>query len=356
MKKKIVILIVLATMLTNAIFASMTFTDVKESSWYYQNVQVLVEEGIIDGYGDGVFGPEDTMTADQFIKTMVVALGHKLTNGTEYWAQPYIDKALELNIIEEGDFSSYKSQITRAEMAKMVVKVVESLEGSKTYEYNTTTNDLLLTQIADRHLISDEMMEAFISKSYELGIITGYDTGAFKPDASLKRSEACTVIRRVIDATQRKPFVPKEVAPEVAALTKAFGYAPLTNGGSNGIVYTEDMIQDVEMDFHFQSGVVFYNSTREGIKKTWSIQYNSLAVDKSDNFEMQMYEIAYIMEHVLNCDEATIDAMRAHLVKKTNQYDTIQKKKFYNKDGQSFVVKASGEYMWLVEISGYDIY
>ncbi len=158
---------------------------------------------------------------------------------------------MELNIIAEGDFTDYKVTITRAEMAKMVVKVVESLEGAKTYTYDTTSNDLLLTQIADRHLIANEEMESFISKSYELGIITGYDTGAFKPDNSLKRSEACTVIRRVIDETQRLPFVPKVIAPDVAELTEEHGYAPLTNGGTNGTVYTENMVKKHRDGFPF---------------------------------------------------------------------------------------------------------
>ncbi len=81
------------------------------------------------------------------------------------------------------------------------------------------------------------------------------------------------------------------------------------------------------MDFHFQSGVIFYNSTRDGIDKTWSIEYNSLAVDQSDNFEMQMYEIAYVMKNVLDCDDATIEAMRNHLSQKKTQKDQIAQKK-----------------------------
>ncbi len=61
-----------------------TFTDVTAGKWYYDNVSVLVTEGIINGYGNGTFGPEDKMQADQFIKTMIVALGHKLDNGSPY--------------------------------------------------------------------------------------------------------------------------------------------------------------------------------------------------------------------------------------------------------------------------------
>lgn len=205
--KKILSLTIASLILINLIkvpVEAAVFTDVNDSDWYYGNVIVLVEEGIIGGYGNGKFGPEDTMTADQFIKTMVVALGHQLENGKTYWAQPYIDKALELNIIEANEFDNYKATITRADMAMICEKVLINLEGNisydKTQDIKSTITDLV--DISSTHALP-------IYHMYEQGIITGYPDGEFKPNNTLKRSEACTVIRRVIDETVRNPFVVK---------------------------------------------------------------------------------------------------------------------------------------------------
>jgi hypothetical protein len=182
------------------------FKDLKETDWFYENVMVLVGNGIIDGYTDGQFKPTSTMTTDQFIKTMVVALGHKLENGKDYWAQPYIDKAIELGIVKNGDFTSYKNSITRAEMAMLTVRVVEMLEGAKTYTYVGSQEYKLTNSILDYSSIKVEL-KPYVLKAYELGTITGYPDGKFKANDSLKRSEACTVIRRVIEEKVRDKFV-----------------------------------------------------------------------------------------------------------------------------------------------------
>ena len=184
--------------------AANNFTDIQSSDWYYDNVKFLVNNNIIDGYPDNTFKPDNTMQVDQFIKTMIIALGYDISNGDDYWAQPYIDKALSLGIIYDGEFSSYTDYINRAQMAKIAVSVVEMLEREKTYKY---VGD-------DEYKIDNHIMGLLpsnykydIYKSYELGILLGYPDLTFRPNNALKRSEACTVIRRVIDEDSREPYV-----------------------------------------------------------------------------------------------------------------------------------------------------
>lgn len=42
-----------------------TFTDVSAGQWYTIAVAWAVSNGIMDGYGDGRFGPDDTITREQ---------------------------------------------------------------------------------------------------------------------------------------------------------------------------------------------------------------------------------------------------------------------------------------------------
>lgn len=43
----------------------MDFTDVKEDAYYAEAVRWAASEGIVDGYEDGTFGPDKTVTREQ---------------------------------------------------------------------------------------------------------------------------------------------------------------------------------------------------------------------------------------------------------------------------------------------------
>ena len=60
------------------------FSDVPESHWASGYVNKAVEEGIIAGYGDGTFRPDEHVTYHQMVKMLVCALGYEpvaLSNG-----------------------------------------------------------------------------------------------------------------------------------------------------------------------------------------------------------------------------------------------------------------------------------
>lgn len=41
------------------------FTDVAKGAWYYDAVAWAAESGVVEGYGDGKFGPDDPITREQ---------------------------------------------------------------------------------------------------------------------------------------------------------------------------------------------------------------------------------------------------------------------------------------------------
>lgn len=56
---------------------SSNFTDVESGAWYYGYIQTAVGYGIVNGYGDGTFGPQDTITREQTMT--MIARAMKLT-------------------------------------------------------------------------------------------------------------------------------------------------------------------------------------------------------------------------------------------------------------------------------------
>jgi hypothetical protein len=178
-------------------------TDIKTTDWFYDSVNRLIEDdrAIIVGYPDGSFRPQNKLTRDQFITMVVRAAGQEPGNAEGYWAQNYIDTAIELGFLETSDFTDYTGQITREEMSMIIMRAVEHLEGQQ------ALNDLeqVLQVVSD----SDDFTykyKNYIMQTYKLGIITGYTDDTFRPQGVLSRAEASAVLVRLIDSKERIEF------------------------------------------------------------------------------------------------------------------------------------------------------
>lgn len=87
----------------NAQSSKSTFTDMSGAAWADGYVGYAASLGIINGYGDGRFGPSDNVTYDQALTMIVRALGYtsdcKEMNGT--WPAIYVQKANVLGITDD---------------------------------------------------------------------------------------------------------------------------------------------------------------------------------------------------------------------------------------------------------------
>ncbi|OPL08859.1 MAG: hypothetical protein AVO33_08040 [delta proteobacterium ML8_F1] len=125
------------------------FNDVHPASWYCGYIETAVSYGLIKGYGDGTFGPDEDITREQAM--VIVAMAMKLTkispNLTEDqttnlievfidsgaasgWANEGIAACLETGIIK-GRTSTMlcsKENITRAEVAIIIQRLLQKSE------------------------------------------------------------------------------------------------------------------------------------------------------------------------------------------------------------------------------------
>ncbi|MGI6668120.1 MAG: S-layer homology domain-containing protein [Acetivibrionales bacterium] len=170
--------------------------------WSRQVVGKLAALDIIAGMGDGSFRPDNPVTADQFIKMAVMAMGHKIEQGTGYWAKPYIDAAMEEGIISDGEFTDYKKPLSREEMARIIVRTALKVEEAPGSEYD----GYIIGKIADYESI-DNSLKQYVLDGYKLGLVQG-SNNKYHPKDTLTRAEATAVIIRILDKTERKPTVP----------------------------------------------------------------------------------------------------------------------------------------------------
>lgn len=241
------------------------YADVNESDWYTRNVVLLNEVGVINGYNDGTFKPNATLTRAQFIKMIVTALGYgELPNGDKYWASTFISKAYALGLLPEGNVSaeSFDKEITRAEMSMITIN---ALAG----EYFADDLDRYIEDIKDYDSIPRDQ-QIPVLKIYYKGIITGYPDGEFKPERSATRAEGATILVRFLDASERKSIEASLTNNDVVSLQKPAiflapeGYSPefgnITDEEYEGIVeFVANYMSDVENN-------VNYKEIREDIK------------------------------------------------------------------------------------------
>lgn len=145
--------LVLTSVLSFSVFAENDemFSDVDKNNVYYDAITELVDDGVINGYEDGTFKPEATITRAEFAKLLAVAsapTGTKFTaQTTKYtdmldasspsaWAIPYVNYASGTKVVDgypDGTFKPTKT-VTYGEAVKMIVctlnygSVVEQLD------------------------------------------------------------------------------------------------------------------------------------------------------------------------------------------------------------------------------------
>ncbi len=104
-----------------------TFTDVSASDWFSGYVNKAWEAGIINGMGDGTFAPNENVTYEQVVKMLVCALGYEpaATAAGEY-PTGYLAIAANNKIgLVKGVSGTVGQAASRATVAKLVYNALE---------------------------------------------------------------------------------------------------------------------------------------------------------------------------------------------------------------------------------------
>ena len=178
--------------ITFSLGGTSSFTDI-ENHWAKEFIQKTAKVGIMKGYADGTFRPEQNITRAQAASILVRSLGlttqkqAPFTDISSYDAktQSEIATAYTNGLIKGTDGKFNPGQpITRAQLALMISRAYE-LQQKKPYVVKGSTP---FTDIAG---YNEETRHA-ITMLYELGIVIGSD-GKFLPESSTKRSHAAKI-------------------------------------------------------------------------------------------------------------------------------------------------------------------
>ena len=175
---------------------SEAFDDIQSFDWAKEAILSLNEKGIMTGTENKKFRPSDNLTREQAVKIICIVKGYEI-NGedTEFddvikggWYAPYVKTAVEngiVNGIGENIFGVGKS-VSRQDFAVMMYRALADNAG-----------DDAVLRFSDSEEIAD-YAQAAVKHFVSGGIISGYDDNTFRPNGSITRAEAAKIIYNII--------------------------------------------------------------------------------------------------------------------------------------------------------------
>ena len=179
---------------------TMSFKDVSEKNWFYDDVLFVYNRNIMTGTSEDEFSPNATLT-----RAMMITVIHRLSGEDavsaeniftdvvkDTWYEDAVRWGYENKIVSgvgNGKFSPM-GNLTREQLCVMLYNYTKHL--------NKKTDKAELTSFADYKSVSSWATDA-VSWAVDAGIITGKGDGILAPRDGATRAEMATCIRRYIE-------------------------------------------------------------------------------------------------------------------------------------------------------------
>ena len=176
------------------------FTDLNVNAWYHDGVHFCIDEGLMEGYGNGLFGPNDTLSRAQLCQIIYNMEGQPATSGSSVfadvadgaWYADAVTWAAENGIV--GGYGNGKygpdDPITREQLAAILWRYAKY----KGYDVSVgeDTNILSYTDVAD---LSEYAIPA-MQWACGAGVIEGVTDSTLVPQGDATRAQAAVMLMR----------------------------------------------------------------------------------------------------------------------------------------------------------------
>lgn len=112
------------------------FTDLSSTHWAVGYVNLAYSDGLVSGYGNGMFGPDDPVTCGQAVTIIFHILGYENDDIGPFWPEDFMNKAAKLGLTD-GIGTSANQNLTRGQAARMLLSAL-NLDTADGEEYLST--------------------------------------------------------------------------------------------------------------------------------------------------------------------------------------------------------------------------
>jgi len=310
--------------------AKSAFSDI-DHHWAKETILWALEKGIVSGYGDGTFKPNQQVTEAEFLSMLIRTFQSNIqTTQSGHWADAYYDFAKKMNypVLGDNDLQIRNKPITRLEVAELIV-------ASQGVNYEDSD--------AVRYLLGN-------------GLASGNDPNnvtiaSFNPNGYLTRAESVQFIKNVVEkgngellARPKQPSDPSILPNIPLGIQYDLPYKPPVGWIPPKIKSeaTDDVRKDseiLEKELGFLNGTAYnpYGSQQRGLAvilitsgtKNHSAQINFSAWYGSKNEEDDFNKIPYVARELF----------KFYLPNKYNKLFNIMNDGYNGKDVSKYINK-----------------
>ncbi|MGG4146051.1 S-layer homology domain-containing protein [Paenibacillus algorifonticola] len=176
---------------------NVSFSD-SSNHWGNKSISIAVKLGIVDGYQDGMFRPDESVTRAEFAAMIFRAFALKTDSQTSIsfhdtassWASPYINTLAAKGIVNGYADGSFKPDgtITRAEMVAILARLLDlgKLSAGDPASFEDVNSSYWAKDV--------------IEQASAAHLIQGVSAHTFEPNSSGSRAEALTIIIRALES------------------------------------------------------------------------------------------------------------------------------------------------------------
>ena len=191
--KKFLMIFISVTLILIPIVVNASFSDLDQNHWAEKYINDLTNKKIINGYPDGTFKPEGTLTKGEFLKLIMTASLPELDFSAvetdfDHWAGAYVEIAESYGVLQENEIN-----INNINEAINRIDVIKILSLADINIRENTQKTLPYLEFNDIEGISDSEL-VLLGHAVAKDIISGYPDGTFKPNNNLTRAEASKIL------------------------------------------------------------------------------------------------------------------------------------------------------------------
>lgn len=182
--------IAMSAVLLSSSMSAYAVNDIS-NHWAKDYIEKFIDAGVINGYEDDTFRPNNNMTRAEFATVLSkllddpsVPTDHRYTDVPESaWYFDAVQKLCTLQIISEDEKFNPQNNITREQVMVMLARATRL----------TATDTSVVNKFSDANTISDYALDA-VAAFVENGYTNGYQDGTIRPKNNITRAECVKFI------------------------------------------------------------------------------------------------------------------------------------------------------------------
>lgn len=180
-------------------FAGTGFSDVADSHWAAKHISRMSSMGIVGGYTDGTFRPNQPVKQVEAVLMAVRCMGGNADTSevdvpftVKPWAEQDMARAVALGLLKSDEAFYADSPASRAWVTRMLVRVVGKDSEAR--------SEQVLPGFTDAYKIPD-WATSYVKVAQKYNLVGGYSDNTFRPDRAVTRAELAVLLGRAMDFT-----------------------------------------------------------------------------------------------------------------------------------------------------------